>query len=613
MAAVLASSLPCVAEGAPVPGGGAMPLVYEGPQLFDPSAPDGRMPYSPGVQNIQISRATRKPASFFHKSNGERKGFTYQHHIDIGCWKGRLYAVWDMSPIDEDALPSRLVYSTSVDGFNWSEPKDLFPPGEGWNIRFYFYHASNGRMLVFAAGPTDNPDWMKEKEKTTLLAREIGSDHRLGKVYTLVGRKEWHPPAFEESDDAGFIAACREARNHRPLLEQQDYGNFLGEERRIKWHDGRNWPEGEIGGTSSFWVWGKGLCFFHRKDGALVGLSKMGFATVSFDEGESWSLPLVPEGIVASSGKVWAQKTPDGRYSMIYPPQPKDRWPMVVTTSDDGVVFRDMRVVHGEVPPQRYAGKSKGMGPQYLRGVAEWAGDARTIDPGAIWTIYSVNKEDIWISRIPVPIERGAGEWVDDSFDDISPGPRVPGWNIYSPSWAPVRIAQEGGSANHYLELEDAEPVDYARAIRTFAPTQHVEASFAVSAAQTDRGRLEIELLGRNGTRPVRLVMGDRGRVQAGDGSKSTALGDYVVGKWQTFTIQAGNGRFTVLNEGRAVVRDVPFAEPSGDLYALSFRTGEFRGDVTPMATEDLPNVEHPVMSAVYRIDRVKVHPVPSK
>jgi hypothetical protein len=583
----------------PEPSSPELPLVYEGPGLIDPKAPDGHLMFSPGVQNIQIYRANRKPSPLF----GDQPGYTYQHHVDIGCWKGRLYAVWAMCPKDEDTLPCRLVYSTSTDGLHWVEPKDFYPPGKGWSLRFYFYHASNGRMLAFAAGPYPTKK-MAEKEKTTLLVREIRSDHQLGEIWTLIKPGPSYPPSFEECQDPGFVAACREAYNNRSLLEQQDYGALLGE-RGMKWHDPKNWPGGNIGGRDNFWTFGKALCFFHRKDGILVSLCKMGYATLSTDEGKNWSLPVIPKGIVAGSGKIWGQKTPDGRYALIYPPQnPGPRYPMVVTTSDDGITFRDMRVIHGEVPPQRYKGEGKDLGPQYLRGVAEWAGDAPTIDKSAIWVIYSVNKEDIWVSRIPVPIVAEAKEPVHDTFDNLPAGLRVPDWNTYAPSWTSVRIAKDPASTNQYLELEDREPVDYACAIRTFPPSMAVDVSFRLAAVQADRGRLEIDLLGEHGTRPVQLVL-EQGQLQAADGQRMAKLGEYQPGKWAEFTLKVKDGKFTLLRDGKEALKAAAFAEPSSMVYALSFRTGEFRGVAPEKARQDLPKTEEPAGASVYRIDDV--------
>jgi len=509
VAGVLSAALVCAAE--PEPGSAELPMQYIGPPLPDRWAPDGHLMYSPGVQNIQISRANRKYPPDLAPAEDNRPGWTYQHHIGIGCWKGKLYAVWDMAHKDEDIPPCHVVYSTSSDGFTWSKPRDFFPYGQAYNLRFYFFHSSNGRMLAFSAGffPTDD---ILEAKKEILLVREITADHRLGEVYTLIKPGPGTPPFFDKSKDKGFVAACREAVNNRPLLEQQDYGVLLGE-RRIKWHDAKNWPGGEIGGFGGFWVFGKAQCFYHRKDGTLVSVSKMGFVTQSRDEGQTWSLPVIPKGLVGGSGKLWAQKTPDGRYAMIYIPQRSARYPMAVTTSDDGITFTDMRVIHGEISPQRYHGRAKGGGPQYLRGVAEWGGDSMSLHKDSIWVIYSLNKEDIWVSRVPIPIVAEAKKHVNDSFDNVATGPRVPEWNTYSPIWAPVTIAAKG--SNRYLQLEDREPADYARAIRTFPQSRSINASFRVSAAQADRGQLVIELLGELGRRPVRVVLNEKGRIQA--------------------------------------------------------------------------------------------------
>jgi len=500
------------------PGSDQLPIQYLGPPLPDRWAPDGHLMYSPGVQNIQLSRANRKHPPSVIPSSQLHLGWSYQHHVGMGCWQGKLYAVWDMTPKDEDIPPCHLVYSTSSDGFNWSNPKDLFPYGQAFHVRFYFYHSSNGRMLVFGAGsfPTDD---IREADKRILLVREITPDHKLTKVYTLIKPGPTTPPSFEKSKDKGFVAACREAANHCPLLEQQDYGVFLGE-KRMKWHDGKNWPGGKVGGFGDFWVFGKAQCFYHRNDGTLISICKMGFVTQSTDQGKTWSMPVIPKGLVGGSGKLWAQKTPDGKYAMVYIPQKSQRYPMAVTTSEDGITFENMRVIHGEVSPQRYQGRAKGGGPQYLRGVAEWGGDAMSLNNDSIWVIYSVNKEDIWVSRIPIPILPENTNPVDDNFEDLQPGPRVTGWNTYSPLWAPVSIISEPAAVNKCLKLEDREPVDYARAIRTFSPGKTVDISFRAKTSQSNQGQLIIELLGELGTRPVRVFLSDKGQIQAVKGQE---------------------------------------------------------------------------------------------
>ena len=732
------------------PGSDALPLQYLGPDLPDKQAPDGLLIYSPGVQNIHVARANRKYPPPFPAGTENEKGWTYQHHVGMGEWKGKLYGIWDMTHVGEDNPPVRVVYATSDDGFNWTPPKDLYPFNKAYNSRFYFFHSSNDRMLVFASGwyPTNN---VAEDRKVRLYVREITADHKLGEIYTLIKPAAGHPPAYTESKDAGFLQACREVLNNKLLLEQADYGILLGD-KKMKWHEGKNWPGGRIPSIGGdLWIFGKSMCFYHRKDGVLVGTCKMGWVTQSRDEGQTWSFPTIPRGIKGGGGKTWAQATPDGRYTMIYIPQGDHRYPMAITTSDDGITFKDMRVIHGEVPPQRYEGRAKPLGPQYLRGLSEWGSDGSRQEKDCIWTIYSMSKEDIWVSRVPVPIVADAKAHADDNFDNVAVGLRVPEWNTYSLLWAPVSVAADG--KNHYLKIEDREPTDYARAIRTFPVSKTVETSFRVAAEQADNGRVEIELLGELGSRPVRVILDDKGRIKAVDGGKQpeesfatgligtlfkkpnltnpdsdndilktmnnnwgrskggdwgarwkglieapyggevtfTAeaadglrliIGDKVVidgmsprgartgkvtmkkgartpvtvefaseqgkaklilswswagqspaivppaaisykqepkiepvdvmaykaNKWLDFNIKADcrTGTYTLKINGREVLKDAKFAEPSSTVYAVSFRTGRFRAKPSGRADQDIPNSEEPVAKAVYRIDDVK-------
>ena len=98
---------------------------------------------------------------------------------------------------------------------------------------------------------------------------------------------------------------------------------------------------------------------------------------------------------------MWGQRTSDGRYALVYNPHPVERFPLVVVHGDDGVRFSGMRVVFGDKPPLRYPGLHKVPGPQYVRGISEWSSDGSWKD-SAMWVCYSVNKEDIWVSRVPL-------------------------------------------------------------------------------------------------------------------------------------------------------------------------------------------------------------------
>jgi len=81
----------------------------------------------------------------------------------------------------------------------------------------------------------------------------------------------------------------------------------------------------------------------------------------------------------------------------------------------------------------------------------------------------------------------------------------------------------------------------------------------------------------------------------------------YKAGKWLNFNVKAdcGTGTYTLKLNGREVLKDAGFAEPSSMVYALSFRTGEYRGRPSGRAEEDIPNTEEPLEKVTYRIDDV--------
>jgi len=554
--------------------------------------PDGGLKPLVGVHNVQVFRASRgKP----ELADGD--GWTYAHHQDMAIWKGRLYVAWAMTPKDEDVPPYKVVYATSADGLRWSAPADLFPRELAWACRFYFYRAANGRMLAFSAGKSAEGN-VSEAEKKVLLVREVAADHSLGKVFTLVHPLPSQPPTFETANDPGFVAACREAAGHALLLEQQDYGRFLGD-RRMRWHGD---PSLNIPGWCQF---GKAFCFYHRKDGVLVGLCKMGFATLSEDAGKTWSRPVQPPTLIAGSAKVWGQRTADGRFALVYNPDRGKRYPLVLVQGDDGREFRDMRVVHGELPRQRYQGKYKDLGAQYIRGLAEWADDGTFADRQAIWLVYSVNKEDIWVARVPLPLKPDKSASQSDDFARVAPGAVVPGWNLYSPRWAPVAVVADGDK--RCLELRDADPFDYARAVRVFPESARPRVEVLVKPSRTD-ARLEIELCDDAGRRPVRIALSETGQVQAADGGQMREVGRYAGGSWMTFSLAADltAGRYT-LQVDKGESQNLAVAEPGcKTVQRLSLRTGPWRGlgDGGPVE----PAADTPVATpAVFLLSRVSV------
>jgi hypothetical protein len=228
-----------------------------------------------------------------------------------------------------------------------------------------------------------------------------------------------------------------------------------------------------------------------------------------------------------------------------------------------------------------------------------------------------MNKEDVWVSRIPVPVRQRVTELVNDTFDNLEPGGPVRDWNIYSPQWAPVRIVDFPSAANKSLELQDRDPYDYARAVRVFPETKVANVNFKVQAGQNDTGRMEIEVMDQFGHRPVRIVLGEDGQITAFDDVKATPLAPYQAGKWHEVAIKldVAKGSFDVSLDGQSLASALAFAEHVKSVERLSFRTGVYRTEPTLKTSTDRtpdrgsPNPDIAVPLAIYHIDDVRIMP----
>ncbi len=537
--------------------GAEPPLVITGDEQkrVDFTLPDAGLPPAPGVANVQVFRATR----------GDGDGWTYHHHVDMGCWKGRLYLAWDSCKKDEDAGESRELYATSSDGFMWSEPKELFPQGLSTHLRMFFFHASNGRMLAIAGLRLSN-DPLTERQKGPVIVREIKDDHSLGDVFLLRAPTEETkrdvPPMFDDAPDKGFVEACNQLLANKPFLEQSDYGLLLGD-RRMKWHDSGAWPADEPSRPHFKDRFGKAMSFYHRKDGALVALMKWGWVMVSRDEGETWSAPVRPPTLVAGMAKTWGQRTADGRYLLAYNPSLAERFPLVAVTGDDGITFGGMRVIHGELPPMRYSGLYKGIGPQYVRGISEWSSDGSR-DDAATWLAYSMSKEDIWVSRVPMPAEDGAT-----------------GWNTYSPKWAPVTTAPEADGSTTIV-LEDGDPADYARAFRVLDdPARTIDVTFALDSESPGGEHLHLQLEGSRGRRALTLPLaGKSARIR--------------------LTADAERGQYSLWDDDRIVAEAKPLGQTVERFERIVFTTGQ-------RPATHAPEQDRPVRPARFRVTGLKL------
>ncbi len=612
--AALGIAMPAMADQAL--GSAAEPIIYVDDDVpsasgYEDGYHHGRLRPAIGVQNYEVVRANRS-----HPEWSDGLGWTYNHAPNLAYWNGRFYYHYLATPVGEHIPPGLTLLSTSEDGKHWSRPEVLFPMGfwsEQTEVRedqvknlvmhqrMGFYVAPDGRLLASGFYGVNDGYGMGR------VMREIYADGSFGPIYFVKKNTTWKHgdfmfPDYTSSDDAGFVAAV---------------DAFLGDRiRRVQWWE-EHWLEPGIedflGGlepveTDEGREPGKGFNFFTRDDGVVVGLFKDSLATVTSDGGEHWS-PLVRLPRFTWGGaKVWAQRLDTGGYAMVInPTHSAARHPLAVMTSDDGIRFRGVAGVHQELPPKRYWGLHKRPGQQYVRGIVEGNGNPPGDD---LWVAYSVSKEDMWISRIPVPIRREVNGPVADDFDDMIAGGVVTDWNIYHGPWHEIEVVAGPDAGRQSLRISDRDPYDYASAQRVFARAARQVVGFDLYV-EAAHGPLEMDIVTGAGDRLVKLRL-EGGRLSTNDGENVIAVGTLPARRWHAVEIEFDAAeRVYRLRLGGETVADAAAFAGSGDGVPerIDFRTGDYRAedDVQKQksGSEDVPgwdeaDADEPTPLSVY-------------
>ncbi len=573
---------------------------------------DGQMQVAIGVQNYQIMRANRT-----HPEWSDGLGWTYNHAPMLAYVNGRFYCQYLTNPTGEHIPPGVTMLSCSEDGKNWTKPQVLFPiyftANEDASIvlkfmhqRMGFYVAPNGRFLTMAYyGPNDGHGIGR-------VVREIYEDNSFGPVYFIRVNDNWEGevkyPIYKNSPDKEFVEACDaflSDKIRRMQWWEEDYLAKDSEEfYRVPLRTDRNRKEP-----------GKAFCFYTRPDDIVVGFFKDRLVTVTKDQGQTWT-PLVRCNTLTYSGaKIWAQKLDNGQYALVYnPTNSAARHPLCIATSDDGVLFDHLVNVHSEVPPKRFWGREKRPGPQYVRGIIEGNGNPPGDD---LWVVYSVSKEDIWISRIPVPVEWEVDDPIHDNFSNMETGGVIKNWNIYTPKWCPVEVVDFPSESEKSMMLKDTDPYDYAKAVRVFHKAEQQALSFKLYV-KTSNELLDIEVIGAKGERLVQTRIDKDRKLLVKNGTNDYSSARLLeAGRWYAFEfkLDAQKRRFSINLDGKSIVEGAKFSYEEGAPERIIFRTGQYRltDDVQEYKSGDdfkpgwdEPGADEPVKEAVYYIKDFK-------
>jgi hypothetical protein len=548
---------------------------YSGKTLNNPDYHHGQLAPAMGVHNIQVMRANRESPD-----SADGFGWTYNHAPMLAWWNNKFYLEYLSDSIGEHVPPGHTLLATSGDGYNWSKPVVLFPkyrvpdgtaqPGEKsvtknsyavMHQRVGFYVSNNQRLLAFGyygicLTPQDGPN---DGNGIGRVVREIYRDGSFGPIYFIRYNHGWSEkntdyPFFADSKDKGFVEICSQVLAD-PLQTQQ-------------WNEESDRDDALVPLKDDY----KALSYYHLPNGQVVGLWKHALTAISKDQGKSWTQPQRAPGFVNSNAKIWGQPTPDGKYATVY--NPSDfRWPLAISVSDDGLDYGNLLLVNGEIPTMRYGGSYKSYGPQYVRGIQER--DGKPAD-GKMWVTYSENKEDIWVSSIPVPVKSAAETHANDVFNDLPVGKELNNWNLYSPVWARVGIESRNGQKCLYIS--DKDEFDYATATRLFPSGEKMSIEFELEAAQNVFGTLMVELQNEKNTAAMRLLFDADGTLKTKAGYRMKNLMSYQAGQKYRVRIEAqtSNRYFEIFVDNKKVGNGL-FYSPVATLQQIVFRTGEVR------------------------------------
>ena len=571
---------------------------YTGSALSNVDYHHGQLSPAIGVHNIQTMRANRG-------DNNTTTSWTYNHAPMLAYWNNIFYLEYLSNPVGEHIAPGQTLLQSSKDGYSWTAPVVIFPPykipdgfvKEGkkdtaknsyavMHQRIGFYTSKSKRLFALAyygiaLAKGDDPN---DGNGIGRVIREIKADGTYGPIFFLrynhsFNEKNTSYPFYKSSVDKGFIAACEEILA-TPLLMMQT----------VEEGD-RNDPLIPL--QKDF----KAFNYYHLPNGNVVGLWKYALTSISKDEGRTWQYnPTRAPGFVNANAKIWGQRTSDGKYATVYNPS-EFRWPLAISVSDNGLKYKNLLLVNGEITSMRYGGAYKSYGPQYVRGIQELDGK-----PGNMWVSYSMNKEDMWVSKIPIPVKDKEIKHIDEDFSNAS---TINNWNIFSPLWCRVNIE------NKTLALHDADPFDYAKAERVFPNSKKLGVEFSVTSKQNDFGLLEIELVDAKGTPCLRLMFDSSGNILTKQGYRNKSLGKYSSGEMLSFQMELNTATrfYTVSINGKDPSNNLCFA-PVESVERIVFRTGitrRFPDADTPTDQDyDLPNADAKTKEAVYLIHYLK-------
>ncbi len=281
-------------------------------------------------------------------------GRKVNQHNYLVFYEGKFWAMWSDGPGEartddpvahRDIMPGhdrfgqRISYSTSIDGTDWSEPRDLAGPpddGFGWIARGFWVR--DGQLLALVTR-YNAPTFMGEGLQLHAWEMTPGEE-REWKYKGLVFDNAMNNFPPKMLPDGNWLMTRRDKDRDVHML-------VGGKESFNEWESYPvvGFEEEELKAAEPYWLMlpDENIVAFFRDQHRSGYL----FRAFSLDYGRTWSRP-VRTNFPDATSKFSGLRLSDGRYILVSNPNPKGRNPLTLAVSDDGMTFNRMGYLVGE-------------------------------------------------------------------------------------------------------------------------------------------------------------------------------------------------------------------------------------------------------------------------